>query len=344
MTHASTWWKPEEFQRKRMFLEKRALIIRSIRQYLEQESFVEVQTPILQICPVMDAHIHGFKTELLNVDLTYAQDMYLHTSPEFDMKKLLSAGMEKIFQICPVFRNAEGSALHSPEFTILEWYRSGTTYIQLMDDCVHLLQHVCNALTITQFQYKSSMCDPFVDWNRVSVLDAFKEYTDITLEDYLEDTTSFAKAANNLNIRTVETDKWEDIFHAIMAEKIEPYLGQGAPTILYDYPVSMASLARRKKSDPRLAERFELYICGVELANAFSELTDPIEQRQRFDIEMAVKQELYGMAYPADEEFFNALDIMPDSAGIALGIDRLIMLASGADNINDVLWAPVQRL
>ena len=311
-----------------------------IRNFFDAQDFLEVETPALQICPVMDAHIHAFKTDLLGVDRSVEQTMYLHTSPEFDMKKLLSAGMERIYQICHVYRNAEGSALHSPEFTLLEWYRTGADYHDLMDDCIEL----CRSLGVETFKYKNHECDPFKEWERVSVCEAFEKYTEIELQNYLGDKDLFALAANNIGIRTVEEDAWDDIFHAIMAEKIEPNLGQGVPTILYDYPISMAALSRKKEKDPRFAERFELYICGVEIANAFSELMDAKEQRARYEDEMALKKKLYGETYPPDEEFFKALEHMPESAGIALGVDRLIMLATGTDDISDVLWAPVQRL
>ncbi len=311
-----------------------------IRNFFDAQDFLEVETSALQICPVMDAHIHAFKTDLLGIDRSVEQTMYLHTSPEFDMKKLLSASMERIYQICHVYRNAEGSKLHSPEFTLLEWYRTGADYRDLMDDCVEL----CRSLGVETFKYKDHECNPFKEWERISVCEAFEKYTEIELANYLDNKDLFALAANNIGIRTVEEDAWDDIFHAIMAEKIEPHLGQGVPTILYDYPISMAALSRKKENDQRFAERFELYICGVEVANAFSELTDAKEQRARYEDEMALKKKLYGETYPPDEEFFKALQHMPESAGIALGVDRLIMLATGTDDISDVLWAPVQRL
>ncbi len=311
-----------------------------IRNFFDAQGFLEVETPALQICPVMDAHIHAFKTDLLGIDRSVEQTMYLHTSPEFDMKKLLSAGMERIYQICHVYRNSEGSALHSPEFTLLEWYRTGANYRDLMDDCIEL----CRSLGVETFKYKNRECNPFKEWERISVCEAFEKYTKIELENYLDNKDLFALAANNIGIRIVEDDAWDDIFHAIMAEKIEPHLGQGVPTILYDYPISMAALSRKKENDQRFAERFELYICGVEVANAFSELTDAKEQRARYEDEMALKKKLYGETYPPDEEFFKALQHMPECAGIALGVDRLIMLATGTDDISDVLWASVQRL
>ena len=336
------WWQSHNFKLKRDNLLARAQVIKALRSFFDGDDFVEVQTPALQICPVMDTHIHAFKTVLKDICLDDSKALYLHTSPEFDMKKLLAAGMERIYQICPVYRNAEGSVLHSPEFTLLEWYRSSADYISLMDDCMALLRGIAKAVDVKEYSYQGVSCDPFAVWQKISVCEAFQQYTGVDLEGVLDDRDGFADIAKSIGVRVIVSDRWDDIFHAVMAEKIEPFLGQGVPTILYDYPVSMAALSRRKIDDSRFAERFELYVCGVELANAFSELTDPVEQRTRFEEDMHVKLELYGEVYPADESFFAALKEMPDSAGIALGVDRLVMLVCGAKNINDVLWAPVQ--
>ncbi len=340
-----TWWMPHNFEQKRAFLEKRSAIIQAIRRFFDAHEFAEVQTPVLQVCPVMDAHIHGFKTELLGVDRTHKRDLYLQTSPEFDMKKLIVAGMERIYQICPVFRNAEGSSRHVPEFTMLEWYRAHADYTHIMDDCVLLLRAVAKELGLEYFRCNDHQCDPFEKWERLSVAKAFQVYAKINLEQCIDDFALFKSEAEAIGVRVAETDAWDDVFHAVMAEKIEPFLGMSVPTILYDYPVSMAALSRVKADNPKFSERFELYVCGIELANAFSELTDADEQRRRFDVEMAAKQALYGEQYPADEEFFNALEFgMPESGGIALGVDRLIMLATGFNHIDDVLWAPVPNV
>lgn len=335
------WWLTHNFENKRPFLEKRARIISSVRGFFDGQEFIEVQTPALQICPGMDAHIHAFKTNLLAADRSAEHQMYLHTSPELDMKKLLAAGMERIYQICPVYRNAEGSGLHSPEFTMLEWYRAGADYTAIMDDCVDILRKVAQSIGVQSYTYKGITCDPFKDAQKLSVCEAFEHYAEIKLSEYLGDRDVFAAQANRIGVRVIDSDSWEDIFHAVMAARIEPELGQGVPAILYDYPISMAALARKKASDPRFAERFELYVCGVELANAFSELTDSDEQHCRYKQEMALKQELYGETYPADEDFFAALEHMPESAGGALGVDRLVMLATGAEDIKNVVWAPV---
>ncbi len=299
------WWQPDKFEQKRGYLEKRQAILKTCRSYFEEQGFDEVQTPVLQVMGAPDTHIKPFKTERLE----------LHTSPEIAMKKLLVAGMERIYQICPVFRNGEEGRLHSPEFTMLEWYRTGTDYTAMMDDCDALL-------ALLGF---NAPCE------RLSVAAAFEKYAHINLHEDLK------KQAESIGVRTIATDTFEDIFHAIVAEKIEPHLGQGRPTILYDYPAPLAALAK-KRGD--IAERFELYIKGIEIANAFSELTDPQEQRARLEADLKAKKDIYSIDSSLDEDFIRALEYgMPPSAGCALGLDRLVMLACGADIIDDVLWA-----
>jgi len=337
------WWKPEEFKQKSANLKARSQIMRAIRGYFDAQSFDEVETPILQISPVMDTHIHAFKTELRGVDLKPKSTPYLHTSPEFAMKKLMVAGVENLYQICHVFRNCEGSSRHVPEFTMIEWYRCNADYTDIMDDCIGLLQKCAKAINISHYKYKNYQCDPFAEWERLSVCDSFERYADIDLAQYLDDVDGFRMVVKQSGLHVAEDDNWDDLFFRVMDDKIEPNLGMKVPTFLYDYPVSMASLSRKKHSDPRFAERFELYVCGIELANAFSELTDATEQKKRFTQEMDLKEKIYGERYPVDESFIKALEHgMPESGGIALGIDRLVMLATGAEDINDVLWAPIE--
>lgn len=337
-----SWWQPEKFEQKRPYLEARMALIKTVRVFFDDQQFYEVETPILQVSPVMDTHIHAFKTEVLGTDLKYSRDLYLHTSPEFAMKKLMVAGVSHLYQMCHVFRNGEGSPRHSPEFTMIEWYRAPGTYEDIMDDCEGLLRHVATKLGIERYRHKDHSCDPFALWQRISVCGAFVRYAEIDLDAVLDDRDAFAALAREQGVRITDQDSWEDVFFAVMDAKIEPHLGMEVPTILYDYPISMASLSRKKPSDPRFSERFELYVCGIELANAFGELTDAHEQRTRFHEEMALKNKLYGESYPVDEDFLRALDYgLPESGGIALGIDRLVMLATGADDISKVLWAPV---
>lgn len=337
-----SWWLPHNFEHKKQNLMTRSLVIKELRRFFDARNFTEIDTPSLQICPVMDAHIHAFKTVYKPVDNSEDQVFYLHTSPEFDMKKLLSAGMERIYQISHVYRNGEATVRHLPEFMLLEWYRANADYTVVMDDCILLLRDIIDTVGTDGFQYGQTFCNPHDGVERLSVCEAFLRFCKIDLRSVLGCKERFAYQAERIGVRVVDSDSWDDVFHAIMADKIEPHLGCGVPTILYDYPVSMAALSRVKSNDSQFAERFELYVCGVELANAFSELTDGEEQRRRYREEMDLKQKLYGVSYPPDEEFFKALDYgMPESAGVALGVDRLIMLACGVDDIQDVQWARV---
>ncbi len=316
-----SWWTPEAFAQKRPYLEQRMALIRAVRGWFDGQGFYEVETPALQVSPGMEPHLQAFQTTLMNPERDHERDLYLHTSPEFAMKKLLVAGLPGLYQICKVFRNAEGSRLHSPEFTMIEWYRAQSGYRAIMEDCVGLLRHCAQALDIEAYRYQDMACDPFRDWEIISVIEACKSYADI---DVSPDTGP---------------QEWDDLFYGPFLNKVEPQLGQGRPTILYDYPVSMAALARPKPENPRFTERFELYICGIELANAFGELTDAAVQRARFEADMALKEKLYGTRWPVDEDFLAALEHgLPESGGIALGIDRLAMLATGAEDIEQVLW------
>ena len=335
------WWREDNFREKKDSLEMRYKLIREIRSFFDDHDFIEVETPALQASPGMEAHIHAFRTQILTPYLENRGYLYLHTSPEFAMKKLLVAGMPRIFQICKCFRNAESSFLHSCEFTMIEWYRAGAGYEDIMRDCVDLLRRCANALQIEFYRHKDNIADPFQQWQKLTVCEAFENYAGIDIIPVLDDLKGFTRLANKIGISTDDNDLWEDVFFRIFLEKIEPNLGQGTPAILYDYPVSMAALSRPKPADSRFAERFEIYICGLELANAFGELTDPEEQKKRFIKDMELKKNLYGQNWPVDEDFIKALEHgMPESGGIALGIDRLAMLAAGAEKIEDVLWTP----
>lgn len=329
------WWLAHNFQEKLPALHMRMQVIKAVRGFFEEREYWEVETPILQTMPCADMHIHGFATQYFGADLKPQRDFYLQTSPEFAMKKLLVAGAGRIFQICKVFRNGESTRRHSPEFTMLEWYRIGADYKAIMDETEALVRAVAQALGVETVDGCALLRRPY---RRLRVAQAFQDYARIDLGRMLENAAAFADAARKSGIRTVDSDGWDDIFHAVMAEKIEPHLGADVPVFLYDYPASMACLSKRA-ADPRYAERFELYIGGVELANAFTELTDAREQRARFEDEMAAKQTRYGFSYPLDTDFLAALEHgMPECGGIALGLDRLVMLLAGAQNIDDVLW------
>jgi elongation factor P--(R)-beta-lysine ligase len=340
MTESGGWWRRERFAEKRQNLVLRAQILAAIRRFFAERGFIEVETPALQASPGLEPHLHAFETRLIEGGAA-PRALYLHTSPEFAMKKLLAAGMERIFQLAHCFRNGERGALHSPEFTMLEWYRAGATYRDLMADCEALLAVVRDAAGRPDFRWRGKAADPRAPWHSLSVAEAFQKFCGIDLLASCGDLAALAQGAQPLGIAPHAGDTWEDLYFRIFLEKIEPHLGLGAPTILYDYPIGMAALARAKRGDPRVAERFELYVAGLELANAFGELTDAAEQRRRFRADQDFRRARYGEAYPIDEDFLSALAEMPESAGIALGVDRLVMLAAGADTIEDVLWAPV---
>ncbi len=320
-----------------------------MRAYFDAQDFAEVETPALQISPGNEVHLQAFRTELLDPHGGAAQTMYLHTSPEFAMKKLLVAGEPRIFQLAHAYRNGERSSRHHPEFIMLEWYRAHADTRDLMQDCVALVRACALAARSDRapFTANGMTCDPFADWETLSVPEAFRRYADIDLlatapDPLAPDTALLAAEARRIGLRVAEDDRWDDVFFRVMMEKIEPYLGKDHPMFLCDYPVSMAALARPKPEDPRLAERFELYIAGYEIANAFGELTDANEQRRRFQADMDLKEQIYGERFPIDADFMAALDHgMPPSAGIALGLDRLVMLCAGAERIEDILWAPV---
>jgi lysyl-tRNA synthetase class 2 len=342
MPRESPWWAPENYADRRPRLLQRARIVKAVRGFFERQDFVEIEASALQVSPGNETHIAAFSTQFQppgGAPRTY----YLHSSPEFDCKKLLAAGERRIFSLAHVFRNGERSKFHHPEFTMLEWYRTDTPYRGLIDDCSALLKLVAEAAGAAEFHCGDSSLDPFRDPEILTVAEAFGRYAQIDLLAVLEDRDALAARAQALGIRVSADDHWSDLFSKILSDRIERRLGHGRATILIDYPASEAALARRKPGDPRLAERFEFYGCGVELANAFGELTDPVEQRARFAQDMAERARLYGDSHPIDEDFLAALAFMPEASGIALGLDRLVMLATGATNIEQVLWAPVAR-
>ena len=339
----SSWWHPSTHADRRPALIMRAKIKAALRSWFERESFIEVETGCLQISPGNEAHLHAFATERIGTDLAH-QQLYLHTSPEFAMKKLLAAGETRIFTFAPVFRNREQGPLHASEFTMLEWYRAGADYTALMADCAAILDTAARTAGAEWMSYRGTTCDLRVAPQRISLAEAFSRHAGIDLLDTItatgNDRDALAAAAQAQGIRVGEDYTWSDIFSRILTERIEPQLGTGRPTLLTDYPASEAALARRNPCDSRLAERFELYVCGVELANGFSELTDATLQRSNLVSEMALKHARYGERYPIDEEFLAALALMPPSAGCALGFDRLVMLATGASRLDEVIWTP----
>ncbi len=319
----------------------RSRIKAAIRARLEAEGFTEVECGILVASPGNEAHLHAFATEWdAGGEKT---PLYLHTSPEFAAKKLLAAGEARIFEFARVFRNRERGSLHAPEFTMLEWYRANEPYEAVIADTLEFLRIAADVTGLKTFSYRNLVCDPRAEAERITVAQAFEKFADVDLLSTLNDKGEGNRdaLASLAPIEIAANDNWADIFSKILVARIEPKLGQGRPTILYEYPRCEAALARATPHDPRVAERFELYVAGVELANGFGELTDAGEQRRRFISEMDEKQRIYGERYPLDEDFLQALTRMPPASGTALGFDRLVMLATGARNVNDVIWTPL---
>ena len=342
-----SWWRPDRLAQRRANLAARGRILGAVRDFFAAALYIEVDTPALQVSPGLEPHLKAFATMLHDPRGGSARQRYLHTSPEFAMKKLVAGGLPRIWQLAHVYRDGERSATHHPEFAMLEWYRAGADYRDLMGECEALLRAVQTAAGSAALRWRGGRADARLPWQRLTVAEAFERHAGIDLlstapEPERPDAALLGTAAARIGIAPHPGDDWESLFFRIFLERIEPNLGISAPTILYDYPVALAALSRPKPGDARLCERFELYVCGLELANAFGELTDPAEQRRRFMAEQARKQALYGETYPIDEDFLAALEHgLPECAGIALGFDRLVMLATGAEHIEEVLWAPV---
>ena len=316
-----------------------------MRGWFEGQGFTEVETPALQVSPGNEAHLHAFATAAIG-NSGETTPFFLHTSPEFTAKKLLASGERRIFEMAKVWRNRERGPLHHPEFTMLEWYRAEEPYAAIMADCGALLALAAEAAGAKALTFRGLSVDPLAEPERLTLAEAFAVFASIDLlatvaPNGSTDRDELATVARAQGLRVAVDDTWADIFSRILVEKVEPNLGQGRATILCEYPTAEAALARPTARDPRVAERFELYACGVELANCFGELTDPAEQRRRFEAEMVEKERVYGHRYPLDEDFLAALAHMPDASGGALGFDRLVMLATGASRIEQVLWAPV---
>jgi elongation factor P--(R)-beta-lysine ligase len=339
------WWTPHIHADRRPTLLARGRIKTALRAWFAAEGFTEVECGALAVSPGNEAHLHAFATELIGSDAS-RKTLYLHTSPEFAAKKLLAAGETRIFDFARVFRNRERTATHAPEFTMLEWYRAGEDYGAVIADSLGILAKAADVTGAKLFSHRSKDCDPRGAAQHLTVADAFLHHAGIDLlktldEDGQGDRAKLAYAAKRGGIAIAPDDNWADLFSKVLTARIEPKLGIGAPTVLYEYPRCEAALARATAHDPRVAERFELYVCGVELANGFGELTDPAEQRKRFEVEMDEKARVYGERYPIDEDFLFALGSMPPASGVAMGFDRLVMLATGARRLDDVIWTPL---
>ena len=338
------FWSPDRHRDRRPALLARGRIKRALRGWFEDQGYIEVECGALCTSPGNEAHLHAFETQL-RATSGEGRTVYLHTSPEFAAKKLLAAGEQRIFEFARVFRNRERSALHAPEFTMLEWYLVGASYEAAMVDTIELVRLAAATLGVREFEFRKLVCDPFAAVQTLTVAEAFSRFAGIDLLASLGsqgegNRTVLAQLATQAGHTVAGDDSWADIFSKLLVGCIEPRLGRARLTLLCEYPRCEAALARPSPGDPRVAERFELYACGVELANGFGELTDATEQRQRFELEMAEKNRIYGERYPLDEDFLTALQYLPPASGVALGFDRLCMLATRARSLDDVIWTP----
>jgi lysyl-tRNA synthetase class 2 len=338
------WWDRTRHADRRPLLAARGRIRDAVRRYFASQDFTEVECGALQVSPGNEAHLHAFGTERIGPDGARKR-LYLHTSPEFACKKLLAAGERRIFTFAQAYRNRERGDLHAPEFTMLEWYRAGETYEVAIQDCLAILKLAAAEAGSSGFKFREREADVSRAAERITVAHAFQRDAGIDLaatlyKDGIGNREAFARAAAAADVTIAEDDHWSDIFSRVLTQKIEPQLGLGRPTILDRYPRIEAALARSCEDDPRFAERFELYVCGVEVANGFGELTDAAEQRRRFEAEMDEKARIHGERYPIDEDFLAALAYMPQACGVALGFDRLVMLATHAERIDRVMWTP----
>lgn len=345
MTTTTPWWDKQRHADRRPLLMARMRIKAAIRAWFEAQDFVEVEPGCLQPSPGNETHLHAFEADLVGTDLA-RRKMYLHTSPEFAMKKLVAAGETRIFAFAPVFRNRERGRLHAPEFTMLEWYRAGAPYEQLWEDCAAIARLAANVTGRWEWTYRGRTCDIARSFDWTTLHQAFTRLAGIALHETLAgdgsvDRDGLAARATAAGIRIADGDNWSDIFSKVLTERIEPHLGLDRLEMLCQYPLHEAALARPLPADPSVAERFEMYCCGVELANGFGELTDAARQRANLESQMRARAAIYGESYPIDDEFIAALAGMPQTSGCAMGFDRLVMLAAGATRLEQVIWTPL---
>ena len=323
-------WHPDSLAARLPFLRRRALLTAATRGFFHARGYTEVETPYAVPAPGEEVHLAAFRTEQIDAHGA-RRPLWLHTSPELAMKRLLVAGAGPIFQLARVWRNGEGSDTHAAEFTMLEWYRPSASFAALMDETETLLRS-----TLPPVVHCRGVTTDLGRFERLTVADAFARHTGA---DVLATAGDAPALASQAGARLRPGEEWEDLFFRLLLERVEPQLGRDHPTFLTHWPAAQAALARRDPADPRTALRFELFVCGIELANAFEELTDPVEQRARFVADRARRHALYGPDWELDEDFLAALahGMLPAS-GIALGFDRLAMIAAGADRIDQVLW------
>ncbi|MFA7654022.1 MAG: EF-P lysine aminoacylase EpmA [Candidatus Magasanikbacteria bacterium] len=321
---------------KKMF-DTRIQIIRLIREYFWGCDFKEVTTPATVVCADQEPHLNPIAVSFHD-ERGAASQFFLQTSPEYAMKKLLGAGYDKIFQICPCWRDYEESGhTHNVEFTMIEWYRRPGDYQEIMTDIEQLFKFVAEKLKIV----KLLNCRIVSEWERISIKELWQKHVGVNLDDYL-DVEKMSGLVRGLGYQVNADDDFNDLFYKIFLNKIERSLGMEKPVVVFDYPIQMAALARPCAHDARYAERFEVYINGLELANAFGELTDSVAQAKRFEEERQERIRLSKSAIPIDKELISALESIPMAAGIALGVDRMVMVFTEAKNINEVIFGTVK--
>lgn len=338
------WWKKDRLEDKMPFLMARQKIKLSMQNWFAKNNFQEVETAQLQYSPGNEVHLLGLSTIWTAPNLN-SKELFLATSPEFSCKKLIAGGMERIYEFARVFRNRDLSNIHAPEFTMLEFYKTNCDWLELINDCLELIKNSAKELRVKSYKFGKYEIDIEKKPKFLKVADAFLQYANINLHEMLDENGNglidiFKIAALQNGIKINEDDDWSNIFTKIMLEKIEPNIGKNEICIFYEYPYPEGALAQRCKNNKKFVERFEIYICGIEIANGFGELIDNIEQRKRFEIAMKKQYEIYGKSYLIDEDLLNAINSMPPTSGVAIGFDRLVMVISGARNINDVLWTP----
>jgi lysyl-tRNA synthetase class 2 len=338
----SNWQEIKINPRLRKVYDDRIKIIRLIREFFWHNDFLETETPVAVRYPGQEPNLNPVPVIFEDPD-GKKEKLFLHTSPEFAMKKLLAAGYEKIFQMTKCFRNNEEfGGLHNTEFTMIEWYRAPGTYQEIMDDTEAVFKYVGEKLPAGKLKYREKEIDIFADWDRMSMKSVWEKYAGVNLDDYLE-IEKMKKLALEKNYAVSEGDTYDDLFYKIFLNEIEPKLGLEKPVFVYDYPAQMASLSRLCAKDKRYAERFELYAGGLELANAFGELTDADEQNSRLEADKALRGKSGKDVYAVDPEFISALRSgMPAASGIALGVDRMVLLFTGAKDLNEVIFQSVK--
>ncbi len=316
----------------------REKIIKAIRKFFDEAGFHEVETPLLIAHPPAESYLDVFQTTLFDRH-RHASTAYLSTSPEIPLKKLMVAGLGNCYSLIKSFRNMEThSKLHNPEFTILEWYRIGADYKDIMKDCEALLLSIYE--NIPRLNYQGEEIDVTAPWERLTVAESFKKWADVDFDGFF-DIKEARRIAKKKGYQVHAKNTWEELFDQIFLNEIEPCLGRGKPTILYEFPAVMGALAKKKSSDSRFAERFEFYIAGLELGDCYSELTDWKEQEERFKKELVEVKRLGKTVYDYDHDFIEALKVgLPKCSGIAVGVDRLAMLFADTDDIADTLFFP----